>query len=164
MSSILAPVAEKISSEQCKLINLSENPSAFFELLPIDWQESLLPAWDELAPVSEVMGMVCDEVLIGGGILISSHSQETDSYSDLAEFYYASGHLYIGYLWVAESHRGQNLGAFWLKEVENHFPQNSFWLSIIDPALGAFYERNGFKLTQALDLETGKEWVYVKEN
>jgi GNAT superfamily N-acetyltransferase len=161
MSSILAPVANKISFEQCKLVNLSKSPSVFFEMLPSDWQESLLPAWDELAPISEVMGIMCDDVLIGGGILISSHSQETDSYSDLATFYYASGHLYIGYLWVAESHRGLNLGAFWLKEVANHFPQNSFWLSIVDPALGTFYERNGFRLTYELDLETGREWVYA---
>lgn len=161
MLSTLVLVAEKISFEQYKLVNLSENPSVFFDLLPSDWQESLLPAWDELAPISEVLGIMCDEVLIGGGILISSHSQETDGYSDLAEVYYTSSHLYIGYLWVAESHRGQNLGAFWLKEVANLFPQNSFWLSIVDPALGAFYERNGFKLTHALDLKTGKEWVYT---
>ena len=67
--------------------------------------------------------------------------------------------LYIGFLWVAEAHRGKQLGSLWLRKLRERLPGQKFWLSIADYGLLPFYERNGFRLVKEVELETGMEWI-----
>jgi len=67
----------------------------------------------------------------------------------------------IGFLWIAEAHRGRGLGAMWLQELAAHYPGQKFWLLIDDYRLAPFYERQGFTVVKEIDTGRWPEWVMV---
>lgn len=146
-----------------EIVDLSDEPEVFFDLLPTDWLDALHANWSDFKPSTYVFGIKKGQQVIGGGLVFSEHSNETDNYPQVSKYYFSAGFLYIGYLWVAEDFRGQNIGDFWLNSVFNMFPQNPFWLSIEDAGLAKFYLRNGFTLEREMIFPGGKDWIYVRK-
>ncbi|MGW8123749.1 GNAT family N-acetyltransferase [Roseivirga echinicomitans] len=147
-----------------EIIDISDVPEQFFEILPEDWKAELELNWDGFAPAAQVHGIKQNDVLIGGGVVFSGHTMETDNYPPIAEYFFDHGFLYIGYLWIAEKYRGRSLGDFWLKSISEMFPQNPFWLSIEDAGLAKFYLKNGFTLEREVMYSGGMDWIYVKKS
>jgi len=153
------------SSNLCpEIIDISDVPKQFFEILPDDWKLELESNWEEFRPAVKIYGIKQGEELIGGGLVFSAHTSETDNYPPIAEYYFDNGYLYIGYLWVAEKFRGRSLGDFWLKSIYEMFPKNPFWLSIEDAGLAKFYLKNGFILEREVIFSGGKDWIYVRKS
>ncbi|WP_323758269.1 GNAT family N-acetyltransferase [Roseivirga sp.] len=155
---------EESSKPSAEIIDISDTPELFLELLPNDWKLELESNWKEFAPAVKVYGIKLNQELIGGGLVFSDQTSETDNYPPVAEYYFDNGFLYIGYLWVAEIFRGQNLGDFWLNSIFEMYPKNPFWLSIEDAGLAKFYLKNGFTLEREVMYSGGKDWIYVRKS
>ncbi|MCO6477648.1 MAG: GNAT family N-acetyltransferase [Phaeodactylibacter sp.] len=134
-------------------------PERFFSILPPDWREGIAPYWPDYAKSARIFTLETERETLGGGILFSTPAPDILAYGAEAQRWFDAGFLYIGYLWIAEAHRGRQLGSLWLQKLRERFPRQKFWLSIDDYSLRAFYERNGFRLVKAVELETGTEWV-----
>src|SRR5690606_15381889 len=101
--------------------------------------------------------------ILGGGIVFSSVSPDTEMYYFEAQNMLNQGYLYLGFLWVNKEFREKGFGSLWLKELFKKNPTQKYWLSIEDFGLSSFYIKNGFKLLKQLDLEGGIEWIMMYE-
>lgn len=135
----------------------------FFQILPADWQEDIVPDWPHYRHSSRVFTLESDQGTLGGGIVFSTVSPDTKAYKEEAQKLFDSGYLYIGFIWIAEQHRGKQLGSFWLQELFNKMPHQKFWLSIDEYELASFYTRFGFKLLKSVQCKGKPEWILVKE-
>lgn len=144
-------------------LELEFHSTAFFDILPTDWQESILPFWNEYKNSTRVFVLKQNDVIIGGGLVFSTPAPDTKAYEKLAQEYFDSGYLYIGFLWISEEKRGLGLGSFWLKELFVRFPKQKYWLSIEEIELESFYEKHGFKTVHRIDLETSTDWIMTRE-
>ena len=139
----------------------SGKPSEFFKLLPLSWSKGLLEVWQDYRVKSEIFVLVNDGKIVAGGIVVKGVPEDMQHFLKEAMFYASQGYLYIGYLWVVESHRNQNLGSRWLWELKKLYPQKTFWLSIEEEKLKDFYLRNDFTLEQELKKDGNREWIMV---
>ena len=140
---------------------ITPTPERFFSLLPPDWREGIAPYWPDYAPTARIFTLEAEDEVRGGGILFSTPAPDILAYGAEAEYWFAQGYLYIGFLWLAEAHRGRQLGSLWLQKLRERFPGQPFWLSIDDYELLPFYERNGFRLVKKVELASGEEWVLM---
>lgn len=138
-------------------------PERFFSILPPDWREAISPYWPDYADTARIFTLETNGEVIGGGILFTTPAPDILSYGAEAEHWFDQGFLYIGFLWIAEEHRGRQLGSWWLQKLRELLPGQPFWLSIDDYGLRAFYERNGYRLVKAVEVETGTEWVLIDD-
>lgn len=136
----------------------------FFSILPPDWQESIVPYWTRYQNTSQIFVLETSEEVVGGGIIFSTVSPDSLAYKEEALEWLEKGYLYIGFLWISEKYRGQQLGSFWLQEVLKKFRNQAFWLTIDEFQLLDFYIRNGFKLVRKIELPGHDEWILVNEN
>ena len=146
-----------------EIVDISDQPQLFLDLLPQDWKSELESNWHEFAPVVKVIGIRLNDQIIGGGLVFSAYTKETDSYPDVARHYFDCNHFYIGYLWVAPEFRKQNHGDYWLNKVFCMFTDRPFWLSIEDPGLAKFYLRNEFILEREMIFHGKTDWIYVRK-
>lgn len=145
------------------LTESTQQAQRFFNILPPDWQESIIPFWPSYQNNARIFVLEKSVEVIGGGIVFSTVSPDTMPYQDEAQKWVDIGYLYIGFLWIDEKYRDQKLGSRWIQEVLKTFPQQAFWLTIDDLKLLPFYERNGFKLIKMVELESHNEWVLATE-
>ena len=143
----------------CLFKQTTSTPDRFFALLPPAWREGIAPYWPDYAPTARIFTLESDSEPLGGGILFSTPAPDILSYGEEALYWFAQGYLYIGFLWIAEEHRGRQLGSLWLRELRERLPGQKFWLSVDDYGLLPFYERNGFRLVTKIELSTGEEWI-----
>lgn len=136
----------------------------FFSILPTDWQESIVPYWPRYQNTSQIFVLETSEEVVGGGIIFSTVSPDSWAYKEEAQEWLEKGYLYIGFLWISDKHRGQQLGSLWLQEVFKKFRNQPFWLTIDEFQLSDFYIRNGFKLVRKIELPGHDEWILVNEN
>ena len=134
-------------------------PEYFFSILPPDWRGDIAPVWGDYKDTANIFILESGKQAIGGGIVFSSVSPDTMIYGAEAQHWFDEGYLYIGFLWIAEQHRGKQLGSSWLQQLIRQFPHQKFWLSIDDYQLLPFYERNGFRLMKEVETASGKEWI-----
>lgn len=144
-----------------RLEERTDAPEPFFALLPEDWQEGIVPHWDAYRGDAQLFTLEADDELLGGGILFRRISPDTETYGNVARVRFERGYLYLGFIWIAQQHRNRGLASRWLAMLRERFPGQPFWLSVEDPGLIAFYERNGFLLECSVQGEDGEEWILV---
>jgi hypothetical protein len=138
----------------------SGNPNDFFKILPLDWQEALKLVWNDTLGTSEIFVIKEYKTIIAGGIIFKNMTADMQLFEAEAIKLLASGSYYIGYLWVVETRRGEDLGSMWLKQLKQSYPDNSFWLTIEEEGLNTFYNKNNFRLLAAKNSQNEKEWLF----
>ncbi len=147
-----------------RFIESTNSPDLFFNALPEDWQEGIVPFWQDYKHTAKIYVLESAGEVLGGGIVFSTVSPDTQpSYYEEAQRWFDQGYLYIGFLWFSEQHRGKQLGSKWLHHLYDLLPDQNFWLAIDDFKLSAFYQRNGFQLIHKLELEESNEWILSME-
>ena len=134
--------------------------SIFFNMLPLDWQESILPFWDVYKNSTKCYVLLDDEKLLAGGLVFSKCPPDMLYAKEEANVWFDKGYLYLGFIYVLEEKRGQNLGSLWLSHLKNKFPKQKYWLTIEDEALHGFYTKNDFLKVKTLDNNGQKEALY----
>ena len=141
----------------------TDNPLAFFKILPLDWIEALDLVWENAKSSSEIYVIKEDGNIIAGGILFKQYTQDMALFKKEAEELLAVHSYYIGYLWVNETHRGRDLGTLWLDSVKRSYPKAKLWLTIEEENLKKFYLKNNFQVVQEVEEDDVKEWLLVYE-
>lgn len=142
---------------------ISRQAKAFFDILPQDWQDSIVPFWPEYQTNSQIWVIKQHEIIIGGGIVFSTVSPDTKMYEQLAQNWFDKGYLYLGFLWIDENYRNQKLGTLWLNELFRQNTNQKYWLTVEEEELISFYTKNQFQLIQKIELPQIKEWLLAKE-
>lgn len=147
-------------------VDITDQAQAFFDIIPHDWQEDIVPYWPEyrLNERAKVMALIKNQVIIGGGIIFSSTSPDDDMDAGFAQSWFDQGYLYIGFLWIEKTFRNQKLGSLWLKNVFELDLNQKYWLTIEEENLIDFYVKNQFRLIQNIDDPDAREWLMVKED
>ena len=122
----------------------------FFNMLPVDWQESIVPHWENLKENAKIYILEDDNEICAGGIIFSTHVPEMEEYSDEARYWYSKKHLYIGFVWVPLQKRNNNYGTLWFKNLFELDKKQHYWLTIEDKNLRYFYEKLGFTYVKTL--------------
>ena len=145
-----------------KFENFTSKAQLFFETLPNDWQETIIPFWEELKQTTQVYVLVEDHVIVAGGLIFSKCPPDMMYYENEAKKWFQKGYLYLGFIYVDETKRNRNLGSLWLDNVKKEYPKNGFWLAIEDENLDKFYVRNGFKKVATVkNVELSEESIYA---
>jgi len=135
------------------------HPDTFIDMLPLDWQEALKSVWNKISGTSEIVVLKEEGAILAGGIIFKEMTADMQLFKEEAEELLSSNSYYIGYLWVIEARRGENLGSLWLQYIQKQYANNSFWLTIEEEGLKQFYEKNGFSLYLEKESNTEKEWL-----
>lgn len=131
----------------------------FFQLLPIDWKNSILPFWDNYVDNSSIYLLFDNDKIIAGGVVFRSCSPDM-MYNKLeAKKWFDNDYLYLGFIWVVEEYRNKKIGSKWLQALMKKFPTQKFWLTIDEENLAFFYIKNGFKLIKSLKNGNDDEWL-----
>lgn len=146
-----------------ELVELKQSPQSFFQLLPEDWQDAIVPFWENYKGSAKIYTLTAENKILGGGIAFSSVSPDTEIYYFEAQNMLNQGYLYLGFLWVNKEFREKGLGSLWLKELFKKNPGQKYWLSIEDFGLASFYIKNGFNLLKQLDVNGCTEWIMIYE-
>ena len=135
------------------------NNQDFFQLLPTDWKNSILPFWDNYVDNSSIYLLFDNDKIIAGGIVFHSCSPDM-MYNELeAKKWFDNDYLYLGFIWVVEEYRNKKIGSKWLQALMKKFPTQKFWLTIDEENLAFFYIKNGFKLIKSLKNGNDDEWL-----
>ena len=145
------------------------NPTAqFFDFLPIDWQNELLPQWNELSETAEVYGLYKDDSLDNlttMGIIFKTQLPRLTPFEKAIQNALSS-YLYIGYVYTMPQFRGKGNASLWFDALKLQFPKVNFWLTIEEPELAEFYIKNDFKLFKGtrLDETDGEICLILKQD
>ena len=128
------------------------NPNVeFFDFLPGDWQHELLPQWPRLSKSAKVYGLHLDnaqESLITIGIVFSQDLPRLTPYENGIKNRLID-YSYIGYVYTLPEFRGQGYASQWFSGLTSHYRKHNFWLTIEEPALADFYQKNNFEMFNA---------------
>ena len=141
--------------------SLNDDYNEFFKLLPDDWQQEIVPFWNDVKDESKIYVIAENHKIIGGGIVFNTCPPDLLYFKDNAQKWFDAGYLYIGFLWIAEEHRNKNLGSFWLEQLKTSNPQQNYWLIIEEERLHNFYQRNDFVLKQTISKNDSQEYLYT---
>lgn len=140
-----------------------KNSDIFFNILPQDWQESIVPYWEQYKSSTKCFVLVENEKPIAGGLVFSQCSPDMVYAKEEANDWLKKGYLYLGFIYVLEEKRGHNLGSLWLSQLKNKFPGQKYWLTIDDIGLHTFYIKNGFTKVKTLTHNGHEEILYCLE-
>lgn len=135
----------------------------FFNILPIDWQESILPSWEIYEKTTKCYVLQENDKLIAGGLVFSECPPDMLYAKEEADSWFENDYFYLGFIYVLEEKRGQNLGSIWLSNLKNINPKQKYWLTIEDLELHNFYTKNGFKKVKSLFNDSQEEIIYCFE-
>ena len=139
---------------------LTDSPNLFFNILPKDWRNILIPNWVLHKNTASIYVLKEKTTIIGGGIVFSEKLLEMTPFEEEFCHLFNEGYLYLGYIWVAENKRNQQLASTWLTYLKQLNPAQKYWLTIEEESLKYFYEKNGFKLV-AESNDENKEWIFI---
>ncbi|MCH4553731.1 GNAT family N-acetyltransferase [Aestuariibaculum lutulentum] len=137
---------------------------SFFSILPRDWQESILPLWEDYKSSTECFVLNEANEIVAGGLVFTKCPPDMLYVKHEADFWFEAGYKYLGFIYVSESRRGQNLGSYWLNSLKEMYPETKFWLTIEDLNLHHFYVKNGFLYVKTLHHGEQKEGLYLYPN
>lgn len=146
-----------------ELRNYTEQPIHFFNLLPRDWKELIMPFWNDLKLYANLYVLVENNIVLAGGMVFSKCPPDMMYYEHEANEWFKKGYLYLGYIFVDETQRHSHLGSLWLDKIKKEFPRRGFWLSIEDENLHKFYDKNGFRRVATIMNGDTEESIYVFE-
>ena len=145
-----------------ELKNYTAKAHLFFDTLPNDWQEVIVPYWDDLKASTQIYVLIEDDSIVAGGMVFSKCPPDMMYYEKKASKLFEQGYLYLGFIFVDPSKRNRNLGSLWLEKIKEKFPHNGFWLAIEDENLDKFYRRNGFeKVATIKNSHLEEESIYL---
>ncbi|WP_325450125.1 GNAT family N-acetyltransferase [Gelidibacter sp.] len=139
---------------------LKTDPQHFFQILPKDWQDEIVPFWDIYKTDSKIYIIEDSNSLIGGGIVFYKSPPHFEYFATEAETWFNNGYLYLGFIWISEQHRNKSLGSFWLNQLKSKNPKQQYFLLTEEEQLHHFYLKNGFVCHQSLQNEDHREWLY----
>jgi diamine N-acetyltransferase len=143
------------------LVELKYNQQQFFEMLPKDWQDAIVPYWNDYSSTSKIYVFFEGNEVIAGGILFYTMPPDLIWNKKNLQPWFDNGYVYIGFLYVAEHKRHQKLGSLWIEKLKTLMPNQKFWLVIEDESLGKFYEKHHFNKEQTIVNQNNIEWVYA---
>ena len=138
---------------------IANSPAQFFNILPQDWQDIIVPQWDKFKNSSSIYVFKENEELIAGGIVFENGHPNRTSFEKKHQYLYTENYFYIGFVWVIPSKRNQQLASKWLSEIKKAAINQKFWLVIEEESLKYFYQKNDFKLIAESNAKNNKEWV-----
>lgn len=144
------------------LTDYTEQADQFFQILPKDWQDQIVPYWNTYKQQTRVYVWLEDGQLIGGGLVFDNLSPDMEIHRSLLQKYLQPHIKYLGFIWINDSYRSQGLGKKWLQEIFAQYPKNGFWLSIEDENLKYFYGKLGFSVVEKLTHSDNEEWIMLK--
>ena len=143
---------------QLKTIN---NAAVFFDLLPLNWQESIKPYWVNIKKNATIYILEDNDEICAGGIIFSANIPEMEAYRDEANYWFSKNYLYIGYVWVPVEKRNKNYGTLWLKNLLLLDKKQHYWLTTEDKQLRYFYEKLNFTYLKTLNSNDVEEELFV---
>lgn len=135
----------------------------FFKILPQDWQEGIVPFWEIYKATTKGYLLIENNQIIAGGLVFSICPPDMIYAEEEANTWLKKGYLYVGFIYVIEKRRQQNLGSIWIDNIKKAYPKQKFWLTIEDLNLDAFYIKNGFKRIKPLNNYGDEEVLYAFE-
>lgn len=143
---------------------LKNNPQQFFAILPQDWQDEIVPFWNDFKTNAKIYILENHTTIIGGGVVFYKSPPDFEYFKREANDWFGKGYLYLGFIWIAEDYRNKNLGSFWLTQLKNQNPQQQYFLLTEEDYLQHFYEKNGFSQIKSLQNQHHTEWLYLTES
>ncbi len=140
---------------------LKNNPQQFFEILPQDWQDEIIPFWDDYKSAAKIYIIEDHLTIIGGGIAFYKSPPGFEYFETEAKALFDDGYLYLGFIWIQEDHRNRNLGTFWLNRLKAENRQHRYFLLTEEDHLQHFYEKNGFYRVKSVLNQDYIEWLYL---
>lgn len=137
--------------------------SDFFKILPKDWQDGIVPFWDEYEKNTKCYVLINDDQIIAGGLVFSTCPPDMFYAKNEAEIWLNKEYLYLGFIYVIEERRQQNLGSIWLSKLKDLHAKQNYWLTIEDLKLDTFYVKNGFRRIKSLNNSGTEEGLYIYE-
>lgn len=131
----------------------------FFQLLPTDWRNSIVPFWNDYADTSRIYILYHKNKLIAGGITFNTCSPDMLYDESEAKKWFDQNFIYLGFIWVIEEYRNKKIGSMWLRELIKKYPTQKFWLTVDEENLISFYKKNGFELIKTLKNDDDNEWL-----
>src|SRR5688572_19691988 len=110
-------IALTLLNMDIELVELKKSPESFFQLLPEDWQEAIVPYWESYKGSAKIYTLTAENKILGGGMVFSTVSPDTEIYYFEAQNMLNQGYLYLGFLWIDEKYRIKGLGSRWLIEL-----------------------------------------------
>lgn len=141
--------------------NETKDYDTFLNILPPDWQESIMPFWEAYKDSTKCYVIFEHDKPIAGGLVFSKCSPDILYVKEEADEWFDKGYLYLGYIYVLENKRGQNLGSLWLLNLKKANPNQKYWLTIEDSVLHEFYAKNGFVKIKTIYNDLYEEIVYA---
>lgn len=133
----------------------------FFNLLPLEWQESIQPNWASLKECATIYVLEEENEIFAGGIVFSKITPEMDVYIEEAKYWFSKNYFYVGYVWVPLEKRNNNYGSLWLKSLLAENKMQHYWLTTEEKKLRYFYEKLGFKYIKTLNFNEISEELFV---
>lgn len=140
---------------------LKNNPNRFFEILPEDWQDEIVPFWNDFETDSKIYILEDSSTIVGGGIVFYKSPPDFDYFEREAKKFFSEGYAYLGFIWIAHDQRNKNLGSFWLDQLKAQNLQQHYFLLTEEDHLQHFYEKNGFQRIKSVQNQNQLEWLYL---
>ncbi|MDC6405733.1 MULTISPECIES: GNAT family N-acetyltransferase [Maribacter] len=122
----------------------------FLAAMPEEWHWDFFIYMDNAKDCIELFAITVDDQIVSGGMVFKGLPPEMKIFEREVEHYPENGYLYIGFLFVVPEYRGQDIGSTWLECIRALYGEKGFWLTVEEPGLVGFYEKNGFKWTSTL--------------
>lgn len=140
---------------------LKNNPQRFFEILPQDWQDEIVPFWSDYEFDAKIYIIENNTSIIGGGIVFYKSPPNFEYFETESKRLFNKGYLYLGFIWIQENQRNKNLGSFWLDQLKAQNSQRHYFLLTEEDELSHFYIKNGFHQIKSVQNQDHMEWLYT---
>ena len=138
----------------------THNYNQFFDMLPLDWIGDIKPFWESYKHTTTCYMLYENNEPIAGGLVFANCPPDMLYVKNEAAYWFERGYLYLGFIFVLENRRGQNLGSLWLSKLKDLNPNQNYWLTVEDKSLEAFYTKNGFERIKTLNNNGQQEILF----
>ncbi len=141
----------------------NDKANSFFEILPKDWQEGIVPFWENYKKTTKIYVLEDNKEILAGGLVFSECPPDMDFFKLEAQEWLEKGYLYLGFLWVPKKFRNKSLGTLWLNTLKKLDENQKYWLTIEEDNLRYFYEKNNFEYEKTIQNDSNTEQLLFFE-